>query len=72
MGEDFVPQVGAEASTGTLQSAAAVWTAVLELNEELHKPFDDSLRSARIEAGARAQRCGRAWVNAVNAHSGSS
>eukprot|EP00965_Chrysotila_dentata_P042214 1400305-Pleurochrysis_carterae.AAC.1 len=42
------------------------------MNEELHTPFDDSNRSNRIEAGAKAQKAGRAWVTAIRAHAGDS
>eukprot|EP00965_Chrysotila_dentata_P216502 6189419-Pleurochrysis_carterae.AAC.2 len=70
--EDYLPHSGAELNAGDLQSAARVWLAVIELNEVLHTPFDDTSRSRRIEVGAECQAKGLAWVLAMRAHSGSS
>eukprot|EP00965_Chrysotila_dentata_P037824 1257664-Pleurochrysis_carterae.AAC.2 len=55
--DEYIPEVGAEASTDTLLTATAVQIAVLELNEELHTPFDDSLRSERVDACRSATFC---------------
>eukprot|EP00965_Chrysotila_dentata_P115553 3819135-Pleurochrysis_carterae.AAC.1 len=69
---DVLPGVGAESSAGDLKSASKVWLAVIELNEVLHKPFDDTSRALRAEVGAEAQAKGRAWACAMRAHSGNS
>eukprot|EP00965_Chrysotila_dentata_P051726 1717285-Pleurochrysis_carterae.AAC.1 len=69
--EEFLPQIGAYATTGGLETALRVWQSCIELNEQLHTYFDDrSSAGERERMGALNEAKGKAWAMAMRSHTG--
>eukprot|EP00965_Chrysotila_dentata_P045528 1512297-Pleurochrysis_carterae.AAC.5 len=70
--EEFLPEMGAFATTGGLESALHVWQTCIELNEQLHSVYDDrSSLELRAKAAVLNEKKGKAcWAMAIRNHTG--
>eukprot|EP00965_Chrysotila_dentata_P258927 6213395-Pleurochrysis_carterae.AAC.2 len=69
--DEYIPELGAFATSGGLASALRVWQTCVKLNEQLHFLYDDrSSLDERERIGSLNEKKGRAWALAVRNHTG--